>query len=101
MIEISSQERGNDFRKIHEADHNYPITKLLWAPFKGGQSSPDLLATTGDYLRIWDVGNDETTGKLILKATLANVRRLGPVILYIYAYMLYFFKSLFICQSIH
>ena len=35
-------------------DHPYPPTKLMFIPDKECQK-PDLLATTGDYLRIWQV----------------------------------------------
>lgn len=32
--------------------HPYPTTKIMWMPDYNG-TSPDLLATTGDYLRVW------------------------------------------------
>lgn len=38
-------------------DHPYPATKLLWIPDKKG-TLPDLIATTGDYLRLWSVGGN-------------------------------------------
>ncbi|CAG8696779.1 1583_t:CDS:2 [Gigaspora margarita] len=47
-----------DLVKIAETDHRYPITKVLWEPFKGGLKTPDLLATAGDYLRLWEVEDD-------------------------------------------
>lgn len=49
------------FQRTHEFDHPYPPTKLMWEPTKSSSlSSKDLLATTGDYLRIWDVDYDRT-----------------------------------------
>jgi WD repeat-containing protein 68 len=36
-------------------DHPYPTTKTMWFPSRSGMSSKDLLATAGDYLRIWNV----------------------------------------------
>jgi WD repeat-containing protein 68 len=39
--------------KVAEADHHFPITKLKWSPFKG--AGPELLATTGDMLRLWEM----------------------------------------------
>ncbi|KAJ1956016.1 hypothetical protein EC988_001563, partial [Linderina pennispora] len=42
-----------DFGLIAEAAVDYPVTKILWHPVKTGYSS-DLLATTGDMLRIWE-----------------------------------------------
>ncbi|GAX29526.1 WD repeat-containing protein 68 [Fistulifera solaris] len=38
--------------KTGEFDHPYPCTKILWSPAVNGR---DLLATTGDYLRVWSV----------------------------------------------
>ena len=37
--------------------HPYPPTKIMFIPDKEG-SRPDLLATTGDFLRIWQVSDD-------------------------------------------
>ncbi len=50
-------------------EHPYPTTKIMWAPTKvltGGANEQDLLATTGDYLRLWRVGDDNVTVKSIL-----------------------------------
>lgn len=38
-------------------DHPYPTTKIMWIPDLSN-SRPDLLATTGDYLRIWRMADD-------------------------------------------
>lgn len=48
-------------------EHPYPCTKILWSPEgiktnpRGGGNfgSRDLLATTGDYLRLWSVSPDD------------------------------------------
>jgi len=45
--------------KACELEHPYPCTKILWSPETTSGSSRDLLATTGDYLRIWNVIDDE------------------------------------------
>jgi len=44
--------------KACEFDHPYPCTKILWSPDTRSGGSRDLLATTGDYLRIWNVADD-------------------------------------------
>ena len=44
---------ANSFVRIGEFDHPYPATKILWSPDRG--AGRDLLATTGDYLRVWNV----------------------------------------------
>jgi len=48
--------RGGDdaaFVTVGEFEHPYPATKVLWSPDR--TSRRDLLATTGDYLRVWSV----------------------------------------------
>ncbi|KAF9365803.1 ddb1 and cul4 associated factor 7 [Mortierella sp. NVP85] len=41
------------------SSQQYPVTKIKWEPYKGGhRRSYDLLATTGDYLRLWDLKDD-------------------------------------------
>ncbi|KAI1315921.1 ddb1 and cul4 associated factor 7 [Mortierella claussenii] len=50
----------SDWVAIAETNHQqYPVTKIKWEPYKGGhRRSYDLLATTGDYLRLWDLKDD-------------------------------------------
>ncbi|KAI8986452.1 WD40-repeat-containing domain protein [Pilobolus umbonatus] len=48
----------NDFTPIAEADSYYPITKVLWEPRKSDARNNDLLATTGDILRIWELKDE-------------------------------------------
>eukprot|EP00955_Chlamydomonas_euryale_P016581 177381-Chlamydomonas_euryale.AAC.8 len=50
--------------------HDYPPTKLMFMPDKEG-SQPDLLASTGEYLRIWRVHDDNVRLELLLN----NVRK--------------------------
>ena len=45
--------------------HPYPTTKLMFVPDKEC-NRPDLLATTGDYLRIWEVKEDGVELKSLL-----------------------------------
>lgn len=82
--------KGEPLVPVATADHPYPPTKLMWTPSKG--AGPDLMATTGDFLRIWDfrerdeLVDPQTDARrntepcaLTLKSTLANVRRHGQV----------------------
>lgn len=41
--------------KACEFDHPYPCTKILWNPDTAHAGSKDLVATTGDYLRLWNL----------------------------------------------
>eukprot|EP00232_Nephroselmis_pyriformis_P011486 CAMPEP_0182885444 /NCGR_PEP_ID=MMETSP0034_2-20130328/19604_1 /TAXON_ID=156128 /ORGANISM="Nephroselmis pyriformis, Strain CCMP717" /LENGTH=336 /DNA_ID=CAMNT_0025018711 /DNA_START=13 /DNA_END=1023 /DNA_ORIENTATION=+ len=45
--------------------HPYPTTKIMFCPDKECQK-PDLLATTGDYLRIWHITEDGVQLKSLL-----------------------------------
>ncbi|KAJ1564540.1 ddb1 and cul4 associated factor 7 [Nowakowskiella sp. JEL0078] len=87
---IQLSENGKELVDVAELDHPYPVTKLLWSPFKQGGLSSDLMATAGDYLRVWEIcqidtnpvdysDNPEmdvqTESQFVLKTTLANVRK--------------------------
>jgi len=49
----------HDFVVTGEFEHPYPTTKIQWVPDATGTQT-DLLATTGDYLRIWQVSESGT-----------------------------------------
>lgn len=53
MLLQLDDERG-EFINRGQFDHPYPVTKVMWIPDEKGVC-PDLLATTGDYLRLWRV----------------------------------------------
>lgn len=50
-------------------DHPYPATKIMFIPDKEC-AKPDLLATTGDSLRIWQVHEDHVEAKSLLNSKL-------------------------------
>lgn len=59
-----------------EFDHPYPCTKISWSPDAHNQGGKDLLATTGDYLRIWNLVDDSLGKGMLLpnkEALLNNV----------------------------
>uniref|UniRef100_A0A7S2KXX1 Uncharacterized protein n=1 Tax=Leptocylindrus danicus TaxID=163516 RepID=A0A7S2KXX1_9STRA len=50
-----AKDKGVESYEFYNActfDHPYPCTKIMFAP---GGSSRDILATTGDYLRLWSL----------------------------------------------
>lgn len=70
IIQLQKDHNGvRRFRKLCEIDHPYPPTKVMWAPAKFNYGSTDLLATTGDYLRLWSLDSDN---KADMKAILNN-----------------------------
>jgi WD repeat-containing protein 68 len=52
-----------DFTKIAEATHSYPVTRLLWEPPSSQKQSTDLLATSGDHLRLWSLPSETPTSQ--------------------------------------
>lgn len=51
---VGLEEESSEFICRNTFDHPYPTTKIMWIPDTKGVY-PDLLATSGDYLRIWRV----------------------------------------------
>ncbi|KAH6647297.1 WD40-repeat-containing domain protein [Truncatella angustata] len=47
-----------EFTKIAEATHSYPVTRLLWEPPSSNKQTTDLLATSGDHLRLWSLPSE-------------------------------------------
>jgi hypothetical protein len=81
IIQLQRDEAGNGvFRHQCEFEHPYPATKVMWAPAKhnlGGTT--DLLATTGDYLRLWSTSIDGSDNKVEMKAHLNNNKHTGRI----------------------
>ena len=48
-------QQGLEFVKSAEATHSYPVTRILWEPPSSQKAYPDLLATSGDHLRLWSL----------------------------------------------
>lgn len=66
----------NHFESRLVFQHPYPPSKLMFAPPQWNpHSNNDLLATTGDYLRLWDI--DVDAGKMNSKALLNNNKHSG------------------------
>uniref|UniRef100_A0A8V0ZDG8 DDB1- and CUL4-associated factor 7 n=1 Tax=Gallus gallus TaxID=9031 RepID=A0A8V0ZDG8_CHICK len=62
---VGLDEESSEFICRNTFDHPYPTTKLMWIPDTKGVY-PDLLATSGDYLRVWRVGETETRLECLL-----------------------------------
>lgn len=61
-------------------DHPYPPTKIGYAPasYQPSNSQTDLIATTGDYLRLWST--DENDPQVNLKVLLNNNKHTGKLV---------------------
>jgi DDB1- and CUL4-associated factor 7 len=74
-------ETDRKFVKLSDIEHPYPATKIMWAPSTldsntstgqaGSSIERDLIATTGDYLRIWSVSEN----KLEMRSVLHNSKQ--------------------------
>lgn len=62
---VSLDENASEFAAKSTFDHPYPTTKIMWIPDTKG-TYPDLLATSGDYLRVWRAGEPETRQECLL-----------------------------------
>lgn len=64
---VQLDEKTGDFKSDPKLsfEHPYPPTKIMFIPDKECQK-PDLLATTGDFLRIWQVNDDKVQLKSIM-----------------------------------
>jgi DDB1- and CUL4-associated factor 7 len=58
-----------DFVTLVEAHHGYPATSLQWQPASANSfawsqkpAQAELLATTGDALRVWEYASDQAAG---------------------------------------
>ncbi|KAJ6225013.1 hypothetical protein RDWZM_003558 [Blomia tropicalis] len=58
---ITLDEQNSEFASRATFDHPYPTTKIMWMPAENKLYLPDLLATSGDYLRIWRVLNESNS----------------------------------------
>lgn len=71
IVQLDQEKQA--FVETGELDHPYPTTKVMWIPDQNATHS-DLLATTGDYLRLWHVAENGTPR---LECLLNNVRALA------------------------
>lgn len=62
---VALNEETSEFAAVSTFDHPYPTTKIMWIPDSKGLF-PDLVATSGDYLRVWRVGETETRLECLL-----------------------------------
>ncbi|KAJ8114535.1 hypothetical protein ONZ43_g4882 [Nemania bipapillata] len=73
-----------EFTKVAEATHSYPVTRLLWEPPSSQKQSTDLLATSGDHLRLWSLPVDTQsahTNSIHKSALGAPITKLTPLAL--------------------
>ncbi|KAH0325045.1 WD40 repeat-like protein, partial [Aureobasidium melanogenum] len=68
---------GIDYVKVAEATCAYPVTRISWEPPSSSKQSTDLLATSGDHLRLWSLPSSSQPAMLsnnINRSASVNVR---------------------------
>ncbi|KAJ4373992.1 hypothetical protein N0V83_002731 [Neocucurbitaria cava] len=67
---------GLEYNAIAEATCSFPVTRILWEPPSSQKQSTDLLATSGDHLRLWSLpqSSGNTTSNTITRSSSVNTR---------------------------
>ncbi|KAK3719537.1 hypothetical protein LTR37_004395 [Vermiconidia calcicola] len=71
---------GIEYTKVAEATCAYPVTRILWEPPSSQKQSTDLLATSGDHLRLWSLPQQSAAlaSNSINRSATANTRDQPP-----------------------
>jgi DDB1- and CUL4-associated factor 7 len=72
---------GLEYTKVAEATCAYPVTRILWEPPSSQKQSTDLLATSGDHLRLWSLPQSNAAqlpSNSINRSAMANTRDQVP-----------------------
>ena len=106
LIQLNKDNLGyGHFTKLYEFDVPYPPTKVMFAPSSlVNYSNKDLLATTGDYLRLWELDIDGEN-RVQMKALLNNNKHTGiyqpPTLLSTHISRRFIPILIYICDIIH
>lgn len=72
---ITTNETDNqlslEYTRVAEATCSYPVTRILWEPPSAQKQQTDLLATSGDHLRLWSLPQSAQSN---LSNTITNKR---------------------------
>ncbi|KAF2666888.1 WD40 repeat-like protein [Microthyrium microscopicum] len=70
---------GIEYTRVAEATCSYPVTRILWEPPISQKQSTDLLATSGDHLRLWSLPSSSVaTSNTITRSSTVNTREPAP-----------------------
>ncbi|KAF2440330.1 WD40 repeat-like protein [Karstenula rhodostoma CBS 690.94] len=71
---------GLEYTRVAEATCSYPVTRILWEPPSTQKQSTDLLATSGDHLRLWSLpqSTGPTPSNTITRTSSVNTRDPPP-----------------------
>ncbi|KAF2205899.1 WD40 repeat-like protein [Delitschia confertaspora ATCC 74209] len=71
---------GLEYTRVAEATCSYPVTRILWEPPSSQKQSTDLLATSGDHLRLWSLPQSvaSSVSNTITRTSSVNTREPAP-----------------------
>ncbi|KAF2814780.1 WD40 repeat-like protein [Mytilinidion resinicola] len=71
---------GLEYNRVAEATCSYPVTRILWEPPSSQKQSTDLLATSGDHLRLWSLPQQPASNvsNTISRSSSVNTREPPP-----------------------
>ncbi|KAF2192249.1 WD40 repeat-like protein [Zopfia rhizophila CBS 207.26] len=71
---------GLEYTRVAEATCSYPVTRILWEPPSSQKQSTDLLATSGDHLRLWSLpqASASNISNTITRSSSVNTRDPPP-----------------------
>ena len=87
---VTLDEDSSEFFSKSSFDHPYPTTKIMWIP-DGKGLFPDLLATSGDYLRVWRATDNETRLECLLNNVSTFIVEIFAFYLFVLSFAFYLF----------
>ena len=64
---IQLDEPSRTLKAFATVEHPFPPTKVMWMPYHNSDK-PDLFATTGDFLRIWELKGGSVISRSVLNS---------------------------------
>ena len=68
---IQLDEESRTLKPFATVEHPFPPTKVMWMPYQNSDK-PDLFATTGDFLRIWEWKKGSVISKSVLNSVCSS-----------------------------
>jgi WD repeat-containing protein 68 len=70
-----------EYTRVAEATCSYPVTRILWEPPISSKQATDLLATSGDHLRLWSLPSNTSasSSNTIPRSASVNTREAPPI----------------------
>ncbi|KAH7816275.1 putative WD40 repeat protein [Monocercomonoides exilis] len=75
---IQLDESARQLKQITTVEHQFPPTKVMWMPYTQSDK-PDLFATTGDFLRIWELKGSSVVNKCVLNSQTPGSEHHAPL----------------------